>query len=227
MGIMISKGRLPEDVVRWPDDPAARRALESYLETLGREPQELSTVINGRGLDFTGADLSGLELTEAEFSEAVLNGVRLVGASLSGAWLLDADLRNADLSQCNLRKAEARTCRAQGATCRGADVQRADFDGADFRRADLSEIQFGGAWLSHADLRDANLRGCIFGRSSQVTGFLEAKLAGCQVDGATGTVAGPIDVGADSPLLLNGTDLEHWFADRGAPLVRVIEIAWG
>jgi hypothetical protein len=34
-----------------------------------------------------------------------------------------------------------------------------------------------------------------------------------------GMVKGPIDVGADSPQLLDGAALQRWFAERGAPLV--------
>jgi hypothetical protein len=34
-------------------------------------------------------------------------------------------------------------------------------------------------------------------------------------------VKGPIDVGADSPQLLDGAALQRWFAERGAPLVEV------
>jgi hypothetical protein len=41
------------------------------------------------------------------------------------------------------------------------------------------------------------------------------------VDGATGMVDGPIDIGTDSPQLLDGADLQRWFADHGAPSVEV------
>jgi len=34
-------------------------------------------------------------------------------------------------------------------------------------------------------------------------------------------VKGPIDVGADSPQLLDGADLQRWFAELEAPLVEV------
>lgn len=224
MGIMIGQGKSPSDVLRWPDDPAARGALRNYLEALGRDSEDLGPVLDGWGLDFTGADLSGLELVEAEFSHAVLKGVRLVGANLSGAWLMETALSDADLSQCNLKKARARRCHASGAIFRGADVQRAEFEDADFRRADLSHVRFGGAWFSGADLRGASLRECVFGLNGQLTGFPEARFAECDVDGVTGTIAGPVDVGADSPHLLDGPDLQRWFAERGAPLMEVREI---
>lgn len=65
------------------------------------------------------------------------------------------------------------------------------------------------------------LRHCIFGLNGNVTGLAEVRLADCLVEGAQGMVSGPVDVGADSPQLLEGADLQRWFADRGAPLVEV------
>jgi hypothetical protein len=70
-------------------------------------------------------------------------------------------------------------------------------------------------------LRRADLRQCVFGQSGRSTGFMEARLADCRAEGAEGMISGPIDIGADSPRLLDGDDLQHWFADRGAPLVQV------
>jgi uncharacterized protein YjbI with pentapeptide repeats len=219
--IMIRYGRSPEDIRRWPGDPAARRALESYFETLPGDSLDITVQLDGRGLDFTGADLSGLELGEAEFSEATLRGVNLAGADLYGAWLMGAILRDADLSECSLRKAKGRTCDAQGANFCGADFQRSEFEESDFRRANLTKVRFGGAFLHSADLRGGDLRECTFGLNGRSTGFHEARLANCRVDGATGTVFGPIDVGVDSPRLLDGDDLQRWFTDHGAPLVEV------
>jgi hypothetical protein len=50
---------------------------------------------------------------------------------------------------------------------------------------------------------------------------MEARLADCLVEDAKGMVDGPIDVGTDSPRLLDGADLQRWFADSKAPLVEV------
>jgi uncharacterized protein YjbI with pentapeptide repeats len=225
VGIMtITYGRSREDVRRWPDDSAARRRLEDYFDYLDKLPDDSRTaasLLDGGGLDFTGADLSGLDLLEAELSEASLSGVRLVGADLSGAWLIGAILRGADLSQCNLRKAQGRACDAQDAILRGAGLQRSEFEDADFRRADFREARFGSALLTGADLRGADLRQCIFGQTGNSTGFMEARLADCLVEDAKGMVDGPIDVGTDSPRLLDGADLQRWFADSKAPLVEV------
>jgi uncharacterized protein YjbI with pentapeptide repeats len=214
-------GHSRADVLRWPDDPAVRQTLEEYLDKFPAGSRTVASLLNGRGLDFTGADLSGLDLSEAALCQATLSGVRLAGADLSGAWMIGAVLRGADLSQCNLRKAQGRACDAQDAILRGAGLQRSEFEDAHFRRADFREARFGRAWIFGADLRQADLRQCIFGLNGSSTGFTKARLASCLVDGATGMVSGPIDVGTDSPQLLDGAELQRWFADRGAPLVEV------
>jgi uncharacterized protein YjbI with pentapeptide repeats len=130
-------------------------------------------------------------------------------------------MRSADLSGCYLRKAQGRSCDAQDAIVHGADLERSEFEHADFRRADFRAVRFGRAWLFGADLRGADLSQSTLGQIGYATGFTEARLAGCLVEGARGMVDGPVDVGADSPRLLDGDDLQRWFADRGAPLVEV------
>jgi hypothetical protein len=210
-----------DDVIRWPDDPAARRALEEYLDALPRDPGAVMGSLGGYRLDFTGADLSGLQLAGAGFMEAKLIGVRLAAANLDYAWLMAADLRDADLSCCSLRKAKGRTCDARGAVLRGANLDRSEFEDSDFRRADLTGARLFSAFVYSTDLRGADLRNCVFGLSGRSTGLEKARLAGCRLEGATGRVMGPVDVGEDAPRLLDGDDLRQWFADRGAPLVEV------
>jgi len=219
--IKAEYGHSREDVVRWPDDPAVRRTVEEYFDRFPVGAWTVESLLNGRGLDFTGADLSGLDLSEAELSEASLSGVRLVSADLYRAWLMGAVLRGADLSECRLRKVQGRACDAQDAILRGADLQRSEFERADFRRADFREAWFGKSLFTGADFRGADLRHCLFGEGGSRTGLTQARLADCQVEGARGTVSSPADVGPDSPQLLAGADLQRWFADRGAPLVEV------
>jgi uncharacterized protein YjbI with pentapeptide repeats len=213
--------RSAADVRRWPADPAARRALEEYLAALPQHSGDLEHELDAEGLDFTGADLSGLDLTQAELSGAMLSGIRLVGADLYGAWLIGATLRGADLSQCRLRKALGRKCDARDAVLRGVELERAEFEDADLRGADLSGARFGTAWLFRADLRGADLRDCVFGTTVGPAGLQRARLAGCNVAGATGRVDGPADVGADAPHLIDGDELREWFTDRGA----LVEVA--
>lgn len=218
---MITYGRSREDVILWPGNPAAQQALGEYLDALPRGSGKIVHLFAGRDLDFTGADLSGLDLTDADFSDANLTGVRLVGASLAGAWLMGTTLREADLSQCNLRKAQGRNCDAQSTIFRDAVLDRAEFEDADFRRASIAGAQFFSAWFPGTDLRGADLRDCTFGQGSRFTSFDEARLGGCRLERAAGRVHGPIDVGMDSPRLLDGADLQRWFTDQGAPQVEV------
>ncbi|HWG01610.1 MAG TPA: pentapeptide repeat-containing protein [Trebonia sp.] len=216
-----SFGRTPADVRNWPADPAARQALLTYLEALPRDSQDVPQALAGSDLDFTGADLSGLDLSSAGLGATQLSGVRLVGADLYGAWLVEAVLRGADLSECDLRKVQGRTCDARNAIFHGAQLERADFEDSDFRGADLSGVRFGRASLSGADLRGADLRDCVFGTAVGPADLWQARLAGSQVAGATGSIAGPVDIGADAPHLIDGGDLRGWFASHGALLAEV------
>jgi uncharacterized protein YjbI with pentapeptide repeats len=144
-----------------------------------------------------------------------------VDADLYRAWMMGAILRDADLSRCDLRKVKRRVCDARGAILRGANFDRSEFEDADFRRADLSHAQFASAFLASTDLRGADLRECTFGQNGGLTGLQRAQLADCHVEGATGRVLGPVDVGTDTARLLDGDELQHWFAEHGAPLVEV------
>jgi uncharacterized protein YjbI with pentapeptide repeats len=150
-----------------------------------------------------------------------LNGVCLTKTDLSGAWLNGTKLRGADLSRSILRKAHGRGCDAQDAILYGADLERSEFENADLRRADLREVRFGRATFTGADLRGADLRQCTFGHHDYATDFTEARLAGTVVEDSSGNVSGPINVGMNSPYLLDGADLQRWFTDHGAPLVKV------
>lgn len=214
-------GRTPADVRGWPTDSAARHALQEYLDALGRNSGDVPPTLAGSDLDFRGADLSGLYLSSAGFGAAQLSGVRLRDADLYGAWLVEAILRGADLSGCDLRKVDGRTCDARDAIFRGAQLERADFEDSDFRDADLAGARFGRASLSGADLRGADLRDCVFGTTVGPTDLWHARLAGCQVAGATGRIGGPVDVGTDTPDLIDGSALSDWFASRGASLAAV------
>jgi uncharacterized protein YjbI with pentapeptide repeats len=214
-------GRSRGDVRRWPDDPAVRRILGSYFDNLTPESRTVTSLLDAESLDFTGADLSGLDLLEAELSGAILTGVLLVGTDLSGAWLIGAKLCGADLSRSNLRKAQARACDARDAILSGVDLERSEFENADLRRADLREARFDRATFTGADLRGADLRRCTFGSHGYFTDFAEARLADSTVEDASGNVSGPIDVGVSSPHLLDNADLQRWFVDHGAPLVKV------
>jgi uncharacterized protein YjbI with pentapeptide repeats len=216
-----SHGRTLDDVRSWPADPAARKALQEYLEALPLKPENSPLSLAGGELDFSGADLSGLYLAGARLGEAILSGVRLIDADLYSAWLVQATLRGADLSGCDVRKVDGRACDARNAIFRGARLARADFEDSDFRGADMSGADFGRASLGGIDLRGADLRNCVFGPAVSPTDLEEARLAGCLLSGAAGYIYGPVDIGADTPQLVNGSELKAWFASQGAPEVEV------
>ncbi|MEV0360984.1 pentapeptide repeat-containing protein [Nocardia sp. NPDC050697] len=220
VGVGTARGHSPADVIRWPDDPAAHRALDDYLRRVSADPDAERTaelLLAGRRLNFTGADLSGLDLLGAELSGADLTDVRMAGVDLYIAWLGFAQLSGADLSDADLRKVQASHCRARHAAFRGADLQKADLSdanlvGADFNGARLQRVSFSGADLRRTDLRGSHL---------WTTRLSNARLAGCDVSGAAGLVLGPIDIGLDTPRLIDGSELEEWFGANGAPRVEV------
>jgi uncharacterized protein YjbI with pentapeptide repeats len=218
---MTDYSRFASDVRRWPNDPAARQALEDYFSALPQDPKIVIPSLDGSGLDFTGADLSGLEFLGAEFNNANLSGVQLIDANLGGASLLSATLRNADVSYSSLRKAQARGCNAQEVVAVNADLRSADFAQANLSQANLRGARLGRAWMPHTDLRGTDLSACNFGQDQAWASLREARLAGCVLDGAYGSLAGPVDIGADFPRLLDGTELSQWFADHGASQIEI------
>ncbi|WP_160573464.1 pentapeptide repeat-containing protein [Actinomadura physcomitrii] len=216
-----SFGRTRGDVRAFPHDTAAREALEAYLDALPKDPQGFIPCFEGDGLDFSGADLSGLELLGACLDEAILDGVNLRNAELGRASLIAASMRGADLSGALLRKAQGRACDAQRALLVDADLRTSEFEEADLRYADLRGAKLGNAWLARTDLRGADLRACTFGGPTTSTGLMEVRMADTRLDGATGHVTGPVDVGTASPQLIDGDELQRWFVDHGAPEVEV------
>jgi uncharacterized protein YjbI with pentapeptide repeats len=205
----------------WPDDPAARAALATYLDALGPDPLVVETRLEGGYLDFTGADLSGLEVNSASLMGAHLDDVRMAAANLTRASLSGADLRRAELTSAMLFRVEAAECDAREASFRDAGLVHADLTGADLRGADLRGADLTAAYLGRADLRGADLRGCVFGPLERPTALHQARLSDCQIAGASGYVAGSVDVSADEPRLLHGAELAAWFRSLGAIEVNV------
>jgi hypothetical protein len=212
-----------DDVVEWPDDPVAREALGKYLDVLSAGP-EVHPILGADLMDFRGADLRGLDLGGAYLFNTVLAGVNLSGACLARATLSGADLRQANLSGATLTKAEADECRADGAIFRGADLfavffNRASLVGCDFRGAAMNSVRLRRANLTNADLREAVVFDVRFGDEGSPTILSGARLFGADVRKAWGSVVGPIDVGEDEPLLVDGEEMIAWFAAQGAPEV--------
>jgi Pentapeptide repeats (8 copies) len=77
--VTVHVGRTSDDVVRWPADQAARKALADYLAELSPDSRYVTSTLDAQDLDLTGADLSGLELAGAVLFRATLTCVSLVG----------------------------------------------------------------------------------------------------------------------------------------------------
>jgi hypothetical protein len=52
-----------------------------------------------------------------------------------------------------------------------------------------------------------------------------ARMFGCQLEGAKGTVVGPVLVDEHGSQSLDGTELEAWFSERGADNIQVLRVS--
>ncbi|WP_072804142.1 pentapeptide repeat-containing protein [Rhodococcoides yunnanense] len=213
--------RSREDVVTWPTDPRARRALEEWFIKLDASPAVHPTLAAGE-LDFSGADLSGLDIGDADWVSATLSGVKLRSCYLGYAWILDANLTETDFTGSVLRKALLRGCNARGAILVGTQLHRADLSGSDFRDADLHDTDLSQAFMPGIDLRGANLADSFWGDTRYNACIHEARLGHANVSGMRGVVDESVDVGLDEPHVIDGEELQQWFRDHGAPEVTVV-----
>ncbi|WP_170141157.1 pentapeptide repeat-containing protein [Allonocardiopsis opalescens] len=171
----------------------------------------------------SGLDLAWLHLWGVNFA-----GVRMVGVDLSKAQLVGAILDGADLSGARLVKTEANSCLARGTVFADTDMLGIRMNNAELRDASLRRARLNGAHLSRSDLRGADFRGVVFGPPGPGgrTVVTEARVDGCRVEGAGGSVRGPVDVqdsGGGERVLIGGARLVAWFAERGAAEVHVEE----
>ncbi|MEV0807682.1 pentapeptide repeat-containing protein [Micromonospora sp. NPDC050200] len=212
------------DVVRWPDSPDAREALEEWFAAAS---SDTASYLSGDFLDFRGADLSNLDLTGAYLANSCLVGVRFEDANLGGANLNNSELQGADFSFSDLAKAEMVGCSARNARFRGARLFSVEFDEAVLEGVDLSHAILNSAKLYKTDLRDANLefsslRWCALGGTDMPAVLSGARMFGCQLEGAKGTVVGPVFVDQGATLLLHAAELEAWFSEQDAKNVQVV-----
>lgn len=215
------------DVARWPHSPEAREALEEWFTAVASDP---TSYLSGDFLDFRGADLSTIDLTDAYLVSSCLTGVRFEDANLGGASLNNADLADADLSFADLTKAELVACSATNARFRGARLFAAELDEAVLAGADLRHAILNSAKLYKTDLRGANLefaslRWCTLGGGTMPTILTGARMFGCQLEGAKGTVVGPVVVDEHGTLSLDGAELEAWFSERGAENIQLLRVS--
>lgn len=101
------------------------------------------------GKDLTGADLQGANLAGADLQGTKLRRANLLGATLDKARMADADLRGAVLSPAS-DEADFSEREPQPTSLREAQLQNADL-----RATTLEGVDFGGAHLTSADLRDS------------------------------------------------------------------------
>ncbi|MDG4806713.1 pentapeptide repeat-containing protein [Micromonospora sp. WMMD1120] len=214
--------RTSGDVLRWPDSPDAREALEEWFADASP-----GAYLSGDFLDFRGADLSRLDLAGAYLANSQLPGVRFEEANLGDANLSNAEVPGADFSFADLAKAELVGCAAERAVFRSARLFAVQLDDAVLAGADLRHAILNSAKLYRTDLRGANLelaslRWCTLGSTTMPTVLTDARMAGCQFEGAKGAVVGPVFVDEEATRSVGGAELEAWFSARGAEAVQVV-----
>ncbi|MFJ6021041.1 pentapeptide repeat-containing protein [Nocardiopsis alba] len=212
----------------WPLAPEAREALQEYVNLINGKKEGSESELGGF-LDFRGADLRKFQLQWQFLWGSDFSGVRLDGADLYKAELVEALLHGASLQGANLHKADMSACEARRASFAGANLLNTDLSESDLREVDFKEAWAGGTLFFNSDLRGADFRRARFGteKAGVWTDFSGAKIGGALFSGVEGTVLGPIDVGEKSRNILDGLDLEKWFADQGAPEVKVRKIKRG
>ncbi|WUR59818.1 pentapeptide repeat-containing protein [Micromonospora chokoriensis] len=214
--------RTSDDVIRWPNSPDARAALEEWLAA---SPD--TAYLSGDFLDFRGADLSRLDLAGAYLANSRLADVRFEGANLADANLANAEVEGADFTSADLAKATVVGCSAGRARFPSARLFSAQLDHAVLAGADLRRSVLNSATLYQTDLRDADLelasmRWCTLGSTSMPVVLSGARMFGCQLDGAKGAVVGPVLVDEGTSRSLGGVALAAWFSGQGAEDVQVV-----
>ncbi|MBM0258061.1 pentapeptide repeat-containing protein [Micromonospora sp. 4G55] len=210
-------------MIRWPDSLDAKAAIEEWLDAAAADT---TSYLAGDFLDFRGADLSNLDLAGAYLANSCLVDVRIEDANLGDANLNNAELDGADLSFSDLAKAEMVGCSARNARFVKARLFSVQFDEAVLAGADLSHAILNSAKLYQTDLRDADLafsslRWCTLGGGGMPAVLSGAKMFGCRLEGAKGTIVGPVFVDQAATRPLDGAELEAWFSAQDAQDVRV------
>jgi len=175
----------------------------------------------------TGASLTdvmpGGDLRRALLAYADLNGADVRGANLRQADLCNADLRGAHFDAATLTGADATLCdsagsffgrallddaRLQGMNKRHQGVVAIDFSGADLTRATLKNSNLNGTRFTNAILRRADLTRCnLSGADLSGADLTDASLASANLSGATmryASLVGAVLTGAN----LEGADLD-------------------
>ena len=195
----------------WPADAGTAKELRDWLAKA--DDSELYAL----DLDFSGADLSGGNFTEGWFSRSRLRNAVLRNVSFARAHCEGTDFSESDLSGVDFVKAFGRESHFWKTKLRGANFTSAEFNRADFAEADLTGANLSDVLLTRATFSNANLTDVV----ADKTVLRNTVLDSADVTGFSGTVIGPISVifrGQRS--LLDGADLEQWFAARGGKVTR-------
>ncbi len=148
--------------------------------------------LSGIGLGFNDVsrwDLAGKNLTDADFWRATLTAADLSGANLTDAdfghaTLTAADLSGAVVTGANFSKTTASgftaaqlysTASYQSGDLSGIGLGRNDLSGWNFAGKNLTDVYFGHATLTAADLSGAVVTGANFGETTD-SGFTAAQL---------------------------------------------------
>lgn len=191
---------------RFPDDAAARRGLESWLQ----HPTEPAILVD---TDLRGADLSGGHFVESWFTDSDMRAVRLARADLYRSNMVRARLDEADLTSAGLVRVVLDEASLRGAVLRAANLTRASLTDTDARGADLTSCVLVASTLLQTDVRGAVL---------DHTGVDNASLhllvdASTSVTGMHGSMHCSVTVDADGDArTLTEDECENWLRLRGA-----------
>ncbi|MFD4438603.1 pentapeptide repeat-containing protein [Nocardia sp. NPDC058519] len=202
------------EVTAWPTDPDTHTALQRYI----RERSHGNSVgFAAPMMSFAGANLVGMDLSEAYLFGANLDSVVIARVDLNRAVLSGVSMKRADLSGSYMHKVEAVEIYGPHVNLSRSNLFRADLVGAELFGANLVDAQLSSTNLGSCNLETADMRGCQFGPSR--TYLSDARMAGVLIEGAIGEIVGPVFV--DDGRLLDGEELQAWFAARGAPDMKV------
>lgn len=159
--------------------------------------------------NFQGSRLDDADFTGANLTGAIFYGASLVRAKLIGSMLSEAEFnKKSSLINANLNKAD----------CHATNFGGADLTGAKFKKANLTEVNgelsiFNGCNFSRADLSDGVLRGAKLIEAD----FRMANLKRCSFSRAILTEAD--FSGADLREIRNNHPIERRFAILGSSII--------
>lgn len=189
----------------WPHDPQATEALQEYLS-------QATDLLYGIKLDFSGANLEGADLQSswingANFSQACLRSADLFAANATDVVFREADLTGANLGKAVLWRADFERAKLVRSSLVRVEAAKATFVNADISGAKLVAGDFTSANFTGADLRGSDLESAY---------LPEAVFVNTVLTDASGGVFGPVVVDLEPRVVLDGEELERWFAGKGA-----------